>query len=69
MATPRMREIFVKTAERVGCTDLEALKVLVDEAATQQRPMIDTIIDSKLVREEAYLKAISELLGIPWRED
>ena len=64
-----MRDIFVNTAKTVGCSDLDAFGEVIELAVTQQRSVIDAIIDSKLVEEEDYLKALSEVLRLPWREE
>ncbi len=64
-----MKDLFIQTAERVGCEDLPALEHVVHEAAAQQRSVIDAVIDSRLVSEEEYLHALSDTLGMRWRNE
>ncbi|MEM8955482.1 MAG: ATPase, T2SS/T4P/T4SS family [Verrucomicrobiota bacterium] len=63
-----MNRLFIDAASKAGCEDVEALQTVVDEATTQQRSVIDAVLDARLVSEDPFLRAVAEELGMPFRE-
>jgi general secretion pathway protein E len=59
-------EPLVEIAKASGCSDLDAYRESVRTAAEEQRSVVQTILDSRLVDETAFLKAVSRWLDIPW---
>lgn len=63
-----MTDLLLAPARRSGCDDLDALAKVVEGVSQRQRSPIDDIIDSGVVDEELYLKALAEELLMPWIE-
>jgi general secretion pathway protein E len=59
-------EPLIEIAKANGCTDLEACRKAVRSAAEEQRSLIQSILDSRLVDETGFLKGVSRWLEIPW---
>jgi general secretion pathway protein E len=59
-------EPLVEIAKASGCSDLDAYRESVQTAAEEQRSVVQSILDSRLVDETAFLKAVSRWLDIPW---
>ncbi|HKM59016.1 MAG TPA: ATPase, T2SS/T4P/T4SS family [Chthoniobacterales bacterium] len=59
-------EPLIEIAKANGCTDLEACRKVVRSAAEEQRSLIQSILDSRLVDETGFLKGVSRWLEIPW---
>ena len=59
-------EPLIEIAKANGCTDLEACRKVVRTAAEEQRSLIQSILDSRLVDETGFLKGVSRWLEIPW---
>ncbi len=59
-------EALVEIAKVSGFSDSAACRNLVEIAAGDQRSLIHSILDSKLVDETAFLNGVSSWLGIPW---
>ncbi len=64
-----MTEILLSPARDVGCRDIDALNQLVESASMQQKSPIDDVLDSGLLLEEPYMKALAETLGMNWMSE
>jgi len=64
-----MKELFLKSAEAAGASDIELVEKLLDEARLQQRSAVEDMLDSKLVNEEIFLEALSHQLSIEWEPE
>jgi len=62
-------EPLVEIAKASGCSDLAACREVVRAAAEEQRSVVQSILDSRLVDETMFLKGISDWLEIPWWND
>ncbi len=61
-----MNDLLISPARKSGCQDLEVLNVVVMAAAEQQRSAIDDVLDTGMIEEEVYLKALAEEVGMEW---
>jgi general secretion pathway protein E len=61
-----LAEPLIEIARENGCADPEACRKIVRAAVEEQRSLIQSILDSKLVDETGFLKGISRWLEIPW---
>ncbi|HEV3209510.1 MAG TPA: hypothetical protein VGY91_04545, partial [Chthoniobacterales bacterium] len=59
-------EPLVEIAKASGCSDCEACREVVRMAAEEQRSVVQSILDSRLVDETMFLKGVSGWLEIPW---
>jgi general secretion pathway protein E len=59
-------EPLIEIATEHGCADPEACRKVVRAAVEEQRSLIHSILDSRLVDEAGFLKGISRWLEIPW---
>jgi general secretion pathway protein E len=59
-------EPLIEIANANGCADVEACRKIVGAAAEEQRSMIQSILESRLVDETGFLKGVSRWLEIPW---
>jgi general secretion pathway protein E len=59
-------ESLVEIAKASGCSDLPACRKIVQAAAEEQRSLISSILELKLVDETAFLKGVGRWLDIPW---
>jgi general secretion pathway protein E len=59
-------ESLVEIAKASGCSDLPACRKIVQAAAEEQRSLIYSILELKLVDETAFLKGVGRWLDIPW---
>jgi general secretion pathway protein E len=62
-------EKLIEIAQASGFTDSAACRNLVEIAAAEHRALIESVLDSKLVDETAFLKGVSEWLAIPWWDE
>lgn len=62
----RMNDMLLSSAQFGGAESMEAVETIIQDAAQQQRPVIEDILDSRLVSEEDFLAALSERLNLPW---
>src|SRR5271165_6370871 len=60
-------EPLIEIAKANGCTDLEACRKVVRSAAEEQRSLIQSILDSRLVDETGFLKGVNRLPGFRLR--
>ena len=60
---------LLRLAELAGLNEPEKCRDVLDRAAFAQRSPIAALLDSKLVQELPFLKALASELGIPWREE
>ncbi|MCX6961032.1 MAG: type II/IV secretion system protein [Verrucomicrobia bacterium] len=60
---------LLRLAELAGSSEPEKCRDVLDRAAFAQRSPIAALLDSKLVQELPFLKALASELGIPWREE
>jgi len=61
-----LAEPLIEVATENGCADPEACRKVVRAAVEEQRSLIHSILDSRLVDETGFLKGISRWLEIPW---
>ena len=59
-------EPLIEIAKVNGCADVEACRKIVRAAAEEQRSLIQSILDSRLVDETGFLNGVSRWLEIPW---
>jgi general secretion pathway protein E len=59
-------EPLIEIAKANGCADPDACRKIVRIAAEEQRSLILSILDSRLVDETGFLKGVSRWLEIPW---
>jgi general secretion pathway protein E len=59
-------EPLIEIAKASGCSDLATCRNIVHAAAEEQRSLICSILESKLVDEIGFLKGVSRWLEIPW---
>ncbi len=64
-----MNQIFLKSSHLNDPDEIETLTKVVDEAAVGQRSIIEDILNTHLVKEEIFLKDLSEELGLPWEAE
>src|ERR1700736_3399262 len=57
---------LTELAKASGCSDLPGCRSIVQAAAEEQRSLIYSVLDSKLVDETVFLKGVSRWLEIPW---
>ena len=57
---------LTELAKASGCADLAGCRSIVQAAAEEQRSLIYSVLDSKLVDETVFLKGVSRWLEIPW---
>lgn len=62
----RMNDILLGSAEAGGAENMDAVQTLIADAAQQQRPVIEDLLDSRLMVEEDFLFALSGRLNLPW---
>ncbi len=56
-------------AKETGCNEPEKCREILRLAAFSQRSLVAALLDSQLVREPDFLKALAESLDLPWREE
>ncbi len=61
--------LLLKAASLSGCREKESLKAILDTAAFAQQSLVGAIIASGLVPENDFLRELSSILGIEWREE
>jgi general secretion pathway protein E len=59
-------EPLIEIAKANGCADLEACRKIVGTAVEEQRSLIQSILESRLVDETGFLNGVSRWLEIPW---
>ena len=62
-------DALVRIARQSGFSDEGGCRTLVKEATQEQRSLISSILDSKLVDETKFLKGVSGWLGVPWLDE
>lgn len=62
-------EDLVDLARSTGCTEIEKCRDLLARACAAQRSPVVALLDSGLVREPDFLKALAGATGLPWREE
>ena len=66
---PNMKDMFLQAARTAGLDNDEVSLKIIDTAARQGRSIIEDFLDSKLVVEEEFLSALSEMLGLVYDPD
>lgn len=64
-----LEDLLIHAAELAGCTDREALRGLMTTATFSQQSLVGTILSSGMVPEHDFLRELSGLLRIGWREE
>ncbi len=63
-----MIDTLLKIARDSQCTDVNACQTVLQNATEDQRSLVRSVLDSKLVDETRFLRGISNWLEIPWWE-
>jgi type II secretory ATPase GspE/PulE/Tfp pilus assembly ATPase PilB-like protein len=58
--------MLLHSAQAGGVESMEAVEKIIAEAAQAQRPVVEDLLDSRLMGEEEFLSALSERLHLPW---
>lgn len=66
---PCLEDLLIHAAELAGCADLEVLRELMVSATFSQQSLVGTILASGKVPEDDFLRQLSGLLEIGWREE
>jgi general secretion pathway protein E len=61
-------DTLLKIARDSQCTDVNACQTVLQNATEDQRSLVRSVLDSKLVDETRFLRGISNWLEIPWWE-
>ena len=65
-----LRQALVQLAEQAGAKDLPACEQAVEAAATDQRSMVNALLDTGQVDEKVFAQKLGERLGLPvWSGD
>lgn len=64
-----LEDLLIRVAELAGCTDREALRGMMKTATFAQQSLVGAILSSGMVPENDFLRQLSCLLGIEWREE
>lgn len=64
-----LEDLLIHAAELAGCTDRESLRGLMSTATFAQQSLVGTILSSGMVPEHDFLRELSGLLRIVWREE
>lgn len=65
-----LRQTLVKLAEQSGAKDLPACEQAVTAAASDQRSMVNALLDTGQVDEKVFAQKLGETLGLPvWAGD
>ena len=64
-----MIQNLLKIARDSHCTDVRACEEILLGAAEDQRSLIRSILDARVVDEAKFLRAVGGWLGIPWWEE
>jgi general secretion pathway protein E/type IV pilus assembly protein PilB len=59
-------EPLIEIAKANGCADSDACRKIVGAAVEEQRSLIQSILESRLVDETGFLTGVSRWLEIPW---
>jgi general secretion pathway protein E len=59
-------DTLLDIAKNSRCSNLDECRNVLQNASEQQRSLIRTVLDSKLVDETEFLRGVSEWLSIPW---
>lgn len=65
----RMNDMLLRSAEAAGAEDPEAVRKIIAEAAQFQRPVIEDLLDARIMTEEDFLGTLSQYLSLPWEAD
>ena len=68
-AEPKMKEIFLKIAERNGELEIAGIEKAINEAALGQRSIIEELLNRDIFNEEDFLQGLAEELNISWEEN
>jgi general secretion pathway protein E len=64
--TSTVIDTLLRIARDSQCADIGACQTLLQSAAEDQRSLVRSVLDSKLVDETKFLRGVSEWLAIPW---
>ncbi|KAB2643046.1 MAG: type II/IV secretion system protein [Verrucomicrobia bacterium] len=56
-------------AQKVGCSDSDALKKALEQAGFSQCSLIGAVLDTGLVAERDFLFEVAQFFGMEWREE
>ena len=62
-------EDLTAIAKETGCAEPEKCRETLRRAAFTHRSLVAALLDSQLVREPDFLKALARSLDLPWREE
>ncbi len=61
-----MSDFFTETAQKIGCSDVNAVAEAVTTAHELQHSAVDSVLDLDLVDEESYMEELAKSLNIEW---
>lgn len=61
--------LLESAAQQAGCGDAPALREAIRRATAAQRSAIESVLESGLVEEEAFLRAVARQTGLEWEEE
>ncbi|MFT5105145.1 MAG: type II secretory ATPase GspE/PulE/Tfp pilus assembly ATPase PilB-like protein, partial [Pseudoalteromonas tetraodonis] len=64
-----MNQIFLKLSQLSNADEIANFTKIVEEASAGQRSTIEDILNANVVKEEVFLKDLSEELGLPWEAE
>ncbi|MFM8654966.1 MAG: hypothetical protein ACKODZ_09625, partial [Verrucomicrobiota bacterium] len=60
-----LRKTLIELAEQSGAKDLPACELAVTAAATDQRSMVNALLDTGQVDEKVFAQKLGDKLGLP----
>jgi type II secretory ATPase GspE/PulE/Tfp pilus assembly ATPase PilB-like protein len=64
-----LRALLLEACAHSGCNAGEAIGEAIDRAAFSQQSQVGAVLNTGLVPENDFLRALAEMLGLPWREE
>ncbi|MDB6117681.1 MAG: type secretion system protein [Verrucomicrobiaceae bacterium] len=62
-------DVLTHAATSAGCMNALRCRETLQEAADKRQGMIDTLLDAKLVEEEAFFEQLGNMIGVPFLPD
>lgn len=61
-----MTNLILDAAREAGCEDMKAFEDVLKEALGRQKSPIESLLDSNLLDEEKFLRALADRISFPW---
>jgi len=65
-APPSLLDVLVHAATQAGCVNALRCRETLEEATEKRQPLIDTLLDNKLVDEEPFFAALADAVHLPF---